>query len=162
MPLRTMSTSRPRRSHRVTVTGEAAALELKAHQLPGDAASFWALSAVSPVKGAALVQLHDPAQPGLERRGGVVDLVAVERVAHLQPQRVAGAQPDRLGAGPDQRLPDLRRVPLPAVQLEAVLAGVAGAGDEALGAGHPAGREVVVARCRSDCVRVSGWSSASA
>ena len=37
------------------------------------------------------------------------------------------------------------RVALPAVELEAVLAGVAGAGDEALGAGDLAGREMVVA-----------------
>ena len=38
----------------------------------------------------------------------------------------------------------LDRVALPAVELEAVLAGVPGAGDEALGAGHLAGDEVVV------------------
>ena len=44
----------------------------------------------------------------------------------------------------EERLPDLHRVPLPAVQLEAVLAGVPGPGDEALGAGHLAGDEMVV------------------
>src|SRR5918995_377060 len=128
----------------IAVPRKAAALELEADQLPGNPPGLLRPERGIAGEGAALVQLHDPAEPGLKRRRGVVDLVAVERVAHLQPERVAGAEADRLSAGLDQRLPDLHGVPLAAVQLESVLAGVAGAGDEALGAGDAADGEMIV------------------
>ena len=83
-------------------------------------------------EGRPLVQLYDPAQPRLERRSTVIDIVAVERVAHLQPQRVARAEPDRLGlARAAEGFPDGAHIVDPAVQLEAIFAGVTGAGDEA-------------------------------
>ncbi len=126
--------------HRIAVPREAAALEPEADQLPGDAALLLRPERVVAGEGRALVELHDPAEPGLERRDGVVDLVAVERVAHLEPQRVARAESDRLGAGRGERLPERHGVALAAVELEAVLAGVAGAGDEALRAGDLARR----------------------
>ena len=63
----------------------------------------------------------------------VVDVVAVERQPRLEPQRVARAQADRLAArgaaassSASHSAGGVRRV---AEQLEAVLAGVAGAGD---------------------------------
>src|SRR5581483_4619727 len=77
----------------------------------------------------ALGRLHHPAQAGLQGIGGLVDVVAVERVLHLEPQGVAGAQPDGLDAvgasRPEQRVPELLRPLRGHVQLEAVLAGVA-------------------------------------
>ena len=59
-------------------------------------------------------------------------VVAVERVADLEPQRVARAEAGRRRAGADQRLPDGRRVLGREQQLDAVLARVAGAADERL------------------------------
>ena len=54
--------------------------------------------------------LHGEGQARLDRRGGLVQVVAVERQAGLQPQRVAGAQAD--GLHPlvgQQRVPEGRR-----------------------------------------------------
>src|SRR6266700_475070 len=77
----------------------------------------------------ALGGLDDPAESRLERVGGVVDVVAVERVLHLEPQGVAGAEPDRGGAvrtaRAQKRLPELHRPVGWRVELEAVLARVA-------------------------------------
>src|SRR5438105_9299616 len=95
---------------------KAAALELEPDQFPGDASLPLRAERRSAQEGRALVELHDPGEPGLERGDGVVDLVAVERVAHLQPKRVTGAQPDRLGAGRGERLPESRGVAVPAIQ----------------------------------------------
>ena len=49
---------------------------------------------------AALVALDEAVEPGLERRGLVVELVAVERERGLEPQRVARAEPARHRAAP--------------------------------------------------------------
>src|SRR2546425_1047832 len=43
----------------------------------------------------ALLELHDPAEARLEGGDRVVDVAAVQRVARLEPQRVAGAQAAR-------------------------------------------------------------------
>src|SRR4051794_5162686 len=126
------------------MAGETASLKLKSDQLSSHAPKLLSLERSVTGEGTALVELHDPAEARFQRRGGVVDFVSVQSVAHLQSERVTGAETDRLGAGLEERGPDLHRVPLPAVQLEAVFSGVAGAGDEALGARHPADDEVVV------------------
>ena len=75
----------------------------------------------------------DPGQAGLDRAGQFVEVVAVEAKPGLQPQRVAGAEADR---------DDLRLLDQAVGQgfglvggnrnLEAVLAGVAGAGNQAV------------------------------
>src|SRR5258707_682416 len=89
-----------------------------------------------------------PAGPGLGWVDGLVDVVAVERVLHLEPQRVARPEPDRLDPVPAPRLEERGPEPLGLagrhVQLEAVLAGVAGAGDEAGDPGHLAAGEGIV------------------
>ena len=62
-------------------------------------------------EGRSLVQLRDPAQPGLERGGGVVDVVAVQRVSDLEPQGIARAEADGMGsARPAEAVPDRRGV----------------------------------------------------
>ena len=82
----------------------------------------------------ALTELDRPAQPGVERVGGLVHVVAVESQAGLQPAGVAGAEPagkdTRVSAGLEQRPPDLDGVLGGNEELKAVLARVAGAGDE--------------------------------
>ena len=84
----------------------------------------------------ALVELHDPAEARLERRRRLVDVVAVEREARLEPERVARAEAARL----DRRRPRRPRRARPRAAARprarqkssnAVLAGVAGARDEA-------------------------------
>ena len=61
----------------------------------------------------ALVQLHHPAQVGLVGVDVAAELVAVQRHAGLQPQRVAAAQAARLDAerlpAVDQRVPQAGR-----------------------------------------------------
>ena len=75
-----------------------------------------------------LLHLHEPAESGFQWRVGVVDVVAVECHPHLEAQRVAAAEGDGGDrAGLHQRLPELHGVLGAVVQLEAVLAGVAGA-----------------------------------
>src|SRR2546426_12391255 len=62
-------------------------------------------------EGRALLELHDPAEPGFVRRHGGVDVAAVQRIARLEPQCVARAQPTRFRAPrPDQRVPQLLEV----------------------------------------------------
>ena len=82
---------------------------------------------------ARLGELDDAPQPGLVGVGVEVELVAVERHAGLEPERVARAEPDRQPAGrPDrveQRVPERHRVGRVDEELEAVLAGVPGPGD---------------------------------
>src|SRR5207247_1665922 len=85
----------------------------------------------------ALLELHDPAEARLEGGDRVVDVAAVQRVARLEPQRVAGAQAARRAAtGTHERVPQPLQVRAAAVQLDAVLARVAGAGEEALDSRH--------------------------
>ena len=93
--------------------------------------------------------LHHPAEPRLERIRGLVDVVAVERVLHLEPERVPGAETDgrravRLALG-QEALPHRLGAGRRQVQLEPVLPGVARARDDARHARHPATAEVVVA-----------------
>jgi len=48
----------------------------------------------------ALAGLDDPAESGLQGVRRLIDVVAVERVAHLEPQRVARAEPDGTAPAP--------------------------------------------------------------
>ena len=53
----------------------------------------------------ALVPAHHPAEAGLQRRDARAQLVAVQRQAGLEPQRVAGAEPGGLDAGAEHGVP---------------------------------------------------------
>src|SRR5262249_44736722 len=104
----------------------------------------------------ALGGLDHPAQACLERIGGLVDVVAVERELHLEPESVAGAETNRLDpvASPfvQERVPEGHAPLRGYVELEAVLARVARAGDEAGHACHAALGEVVVEHLRDVAV----------
>ncbi len=97
---------------------------------------------------ALLLELHDPAESGVEGRQGGAQLVPVQRHARLEAQRVAAGQPARDQAGAlarlGQGLPQLDGVLRLHEQLEAVLAGVPGAGDEGRDARDRAGQAGVV------------------
>src|SRR5881397_3109571 len=108
----------------VTVAGHALRL---AHPEPDepalDALQPLPLQGGEPDEVRALLELHDPAEARLEGGDRVVDVVAVERVTRLEPQRVAGAQAARRAAtGTHERVPQPLQVGAAAVQLEAVLA----------------------------------------
>ncbi len=96
----------------------------------------------------ALAHGHGPAEAGLERVGVGGDVVAVQGVAHLQPQGVAPAQPDRrdLERRPplEQLLPQRRGDLARDQQLEPALAGVAGAAHPGRGAPVGGGGQVHV------------------
>ena len=86
----------------------------------------------------ALDEFRDPAQAGFDGRGRLVDVVAVEAESHLQTQRVACAEADRLDAlglaSLEERLPDLESILRVEIQLEAAGAGVARVGNDDVGA----------------------------
>ena len=86
-----------------------------------------------PVK-VGLVPTDDPAQAGLQRRDARTQLVAVQRQAGLEPQRVARAQSGRFDAGGEQCVPHVTGGVDGHCDLDAVFAGVARAGDRARGA----------------------------
>ena len=83
----------------------------------------------------AAALLDRPVQRGFDRRRGGVDVMAVEAEPGFQPQAVARAEPDR------QHVADCRAAPRQRLgmsgrdgNLETVLAGIAGARDEAVDA----------------------------
>src|SRR4029079_6386517 len=96
-----------------------------------------------------LVQLDDPPETGLVRVRRRVELVAVEGHPGLEPERVAGTEPDRgdalVLARFHQGIPELGGPGRVDEDLEAVLAGVAGAGDEGRDPGPGALGDRVVA-----------------
>ena len=82
---------------RVAVAGDAAPDHLEADQLARQPALLALEQRLAPTN-VALVELHDPAEARLERVGRLVDVVAVEAEARLEPQRVARAEADGLQA----------------------------------------------------------------
>jgi hypothetical protein len=84
--------------------------------------------------GELLPERARPAEAGRDRIGRLGDVVAVQRVAGLEPQRVARAEPARDDAACEHRVPQHTGVFGHAEQLAAVLARIAGAVDHR---GHP-------------------------
>ncbi|OPZ77851.1 MAG: hypothetical protein BWY77_01620 [bacterium ADurb.Bin431] len=79
----------------------------------------------------ALVEFRDPAEAGLQGIGGLIDVIAIKAVFHLEAQGVACAEADgfdvELGAGRHHRFPDLHSRFIGHHQLIPEFAGVAGA-----------------------------------
>src|SRR5581483_6207979 len=73
------------------------------------------------------VERADPRKAARDRVPLRTDVVAVQRVAHLESKRVAGAEPARRDAAREDRVPQTRRVVDHARELDTLLAGVAGA-----------------------------------
>src|SRR5215210_4994341 len=115
--------------NRMPLARDSPPLDLEAHELARRALRLLRHQGVAPQE-VPLVELDDPGEPRLPRRGGLVDLVPVEGHGRFQAEGVARAQPRRAGPGLHQAPPESGRVLRIDVQLEAVLAGVAGARDE--------------------------------
>ena len=112
------------------MAGDGAALQAHPHQPPRHAVSALALQGGAADEVGGHLQVHQPAQGGLQWRGGRIHVVAIEVHGRLQAQGVAGAE----AAGGDplrqELLPEGQARVALQQQLEAVLAGVAGAGRE--------------------------------
>ena len=152
---------------RVAVASDAAVAQHRPTNWRGSGPAARASRAARPTKSrqrggsaAAGRGAREPGQSSLEGRAGAVELVAVERHAGLQSERIAGAEAAgqqavarvRLAAG-CSRPPDL--VPGDE-ELEAVLTGVAGAGHPARGPRPRALRRRVASG--SDSARSRSWS----
>src|SRR5215217_8029952 len=99
-----------------------------------------------PDKTRLLVEVHREGDAGFERRGLRVELVSVEAHPCFESQRVPRAEPGRSSARLHQAEPHARGVVWGKVDLEPVLARVAGARDDTPGAvnlspGEPEGLE---------------------
>src|SRR5690606_15458752 len=77
---------------------DAPALEAESAEPPSHAARLSLEERLLPQELDRLVEVEREGEAGLERIGRLVDLVAVERHAGLEPERVAGAEPDRRGS----------------------------------------------------------------
>src|SRR5207302_5120323 len=89
----------------------------------------------------SLLELDRPAQTGVEGVCPLVHVVSIESEPSLQPAGVARPQAAgkdaRLAPRLEQRLPNLNGSPRGHEDLEAVLARIAGAGDQCLDAARP-------------------------
>ena len=129
VPARGLPDRPPSTSTRLLAAGWAAALGGDAAQLAGDAALLLGRQGVTARGSRPCPTARPNPRPAWS---GVIpgpELVAVERQAGFEPQRVAGPEPGRLDPGAEHRVPQRRRVPGRHGDLHAVLAGVAGAGD---------------------------------
>ncbi len=158
MPLVTTPVSPLAGEDRVAVAGDAAAADDQPDEASARARrAATCSSAARPTKSPGLSSLTTRPRPASYGFVVAVELVAVERHAGLEPQRVAGAEADRheaqRPAGLEQRVPELGGAVVLDEDLEAVLAGVAGPGDEGRDAGDAAlGDRVVAERGRSTSV----------
>ena len=99
----------------------------------GEAGCFLGEERVAAGEG-ALLEGDEEAEAGFERRAVVGEVVAVEWVAHFEPERVACAEAAWGGTGGDGFLEPCGAVGGWGEEFEAVFAGVAGAADDAGGA----------------------------
>ena len=117
----------PLRAKADAAAGRAAGDLVEDHRVAGKAAGAGAAGAAG--------GLDRPFERRLDRRRRAVDVVPVEAEPGLEPQRVAGAEPDGQHLGmAEQRLGDGGRVLGAERDLEAVLAGIARARDDRLDA----------------------------
>src|SRR5690606_5047553 len=98
---------------RVALAGDPAPAHLEADELAREAGRLDGDEGLLADE-VALVELHRPAEPRLERVRGLVDVVAVERQPRLEPERVARGEPGGLQAvvatGLEEGAPERRGV----------------------------------------------------
>ena len=92
----------------------------------------------------ALFELDDPAEVRFERRGGVVDIISVQRHLRFEAKRVARAESAWCDAGTDDFLEQAWAFARRNVNFEAIFAGVTGARDDRRHAVDFAARETVI------------------
>src|SRR5215469_16887633 len=115
--------------------GDGPAGAAEADQLPPDPVRLDPLKR-RPADELSLLKLDGPAQASLVRVCVLVHVAAVQAQASLQPAHVPGGQAARFCPGLDQRLPEAGHLVRGSEQLEPVLTGVAGSGDDKRDAGY--------------------------
>src|SRR5574340_753723 len=120
---------------RIAVAGDAPANDLEADQFPRGTAGLLRRQHGPPVEVPfRIVERDDPAEARLDKRGGLVHVVAVEHHLGFEPQRVPrpepGGQQSVAPAGFDQPLPERRGRLRRHENLKTVFSGVAGPGDD--------------------------------
>jgi len=107
---------------------------LKGGELERGALRFLAFQHLAPDE-VAFVEFAEKAESCFDRAACGRQVVAIERVAHFEAQRVAGAESTGLGTGAEELVPAGDSLGGRAEEFEAIFAGVAGAADDC-----PAGR----------------------
>src|SRR5918992_3403097 len=130
----------------VAVACDPTPLHLEADELLAQALGVFEQERPLPDKTRLLVEVHREGDAGFQRRGLRIELVPVETHPCFEAQRVPRAEPCRGGSCLYQAAPDAGGVVSGKVDLEAVLARVAGAGDDTTGTidlspGEPEGLE---------------------
>ena len=125
----------------VTVTWNTPFNQLKAYQTTFGTLCFLFGVVFTVDKIFAIDKFGDPTQPGFDRGGGVVDIVAVEAEAHLQTQCVARTQTDIFQSHVSTRFPEsgpqLVGVFVGYIDLAATCTGITGCRNNGiLNAGH--------------------------
>ena len=114
--------------HVVVARHPALTVQHEAHKFAFHAFRFLLHEAVFGGEISGLAQFGDPAKTRFEGAGGVVDVVAVEAVAHFEAERVACAESGRLDAvllpSLEHLVPDFGDILVFGVNLEAARAGV--------------------------------------
>ena len=121
----------------IAVTGHAAVDELESDELALQTLGFLSQQILFVQEIAlGLGELGNPAQAGLERRCGVIDIVTVEAEAHLKSESVAGTQSDRLdtelGSGLKHGIPKLVGILIGRVYLTSAGTGISCDGEDPL------------------------------
>src|SRR2546421_8002707 len=99
--------------------GDAAVDHLESSQFAARSFRFLTLQDIASEE-VALLDLDDPAKVGLEGRGGLVDVVAVERHLRFEAKRVARAKSARFRSGIEQFAHDARTLVRRDVDLESI------------------------------------------
>src|SRR5207244_3648035 len=107
----------------------------EADELAARALRFLALEDVASHE-ITLVKFHDPAKVGFERRGGVVDVISVERHLRFETQRVSGPQTAWRHTGLDDLFEQQRTFRRRNVDFESIFARIAGARDDRRRSAH--------------------------
>src|SRR5579875_2615191 len=120
----------PVADHALAVAQHALVVQHHANQFARHARGLLPLQRGAADEIAAFVQRHGPREPGLPGRHVLVHVLAVQVHPRFEPQGVARAQTGGAHARRGQRVPQRHRVGLRHDDLEAILAGVAGARHE--------------------------------
>src|SRR5579875_290897 len=143
----------PVADHALAVAQHALVVQHHANQFARHARGLLPLQRGAADEIAAFVQRHGPREPGLPGRHVLVHVLAVQVHPRFEPQCVARAQTGGAHARRGQRVPQRHRVGLRHDDLEAILAGVAGARHEQR---HAACTAIIARSARSLTVTPNG------
>lgn len=95
----------------------------------GDTLFFLGPERVESDESSGFVELHEKAEPGLERGVDFIEIVPVEGITFLKPQGVSRAEAARDGSGSDESIPPVTDLLDRSEEFKSLFAGVAGAAE---------------------------------